>query len=61
MALLLVSVEGGEGETLPLVLPEELALLQTDVMHLIGRAAPVGALPLVGRACSALPETEKVN
>lgn len=44
---LLVCVEGGEGETLPLVLPKELALLQTNVMHLIGRAAAVGALPLV--------------
>ena len=59
MVLLFMSMEGGKGETLPLVLPEELALLQTYVMHLIGRAAPVGALPLVSRTCSALPGTEK--
>ena len=52
---LFMSVERGEGEALPLVLPEELALLQADVVHLIGRAAAVGALPLVGRAAPPLP------
>lgn len=46
--LLLVGVEGGEGETLALVLAKELALVQADVVHLVGRAAAVGAVPLVG-------------
>lgn len=40
-------MKGGKSETFPLVLPKEFALLQTDVMHLISRAAPVGAVPLV--------------
>ena len=52
---LFMSVERSEGEALPLVLPEELALLQADVVHLIGRAAAVGALPLVGRTAPPLP------
>lgn len=34
--LLFVSMEGGKGETLALVFPEEFTLLQADVMHLIG-------------------------
>ena len=41
-------MKGGKRETLPLVLSEKFALLQADVMHLIGRAAAVRALPLVG-------------
>lgn len=51
-----MGVEGGEGETLALVLAEELALVQADVVHFIGRAAAVGAVPLVGRASPALPD-----
>lgn len=49
-------MEGGEGETLALVLAKELALVQADVVHLISRAAAVGAVPLVGRASSAFPD-----
>lgn len=56
--LLFVSMKGGKGETLALVLPEEFAFIQADVVHLVGRAAPVGPVPLVSRARPTLPETE---
>lgn len=56
--LLFVSVKGGKGEALALVFPEEFALLQADVVHLVGRAASVGLVPLVGRARAALPVTQ---
>lgn len=46
-SILLVSVKGGKCKTFALVLPKEFTLLQADVMHLISRAAPVGAVPLV--------------
>lgn len=38
-----------KGETLAMIVPKEFTLLQADVVHLIGRAAPVCAVPLVGR------------
>lgn len=57
--LLFVSMKGGKGETLALVFPEEFTFLQADVMHLIGRAAPVGSVPLVCRTCTTLPVTER--
>lgn len=59
--LLFVCMKGSKGETFALIFSEEFTLLQTNVMHLIGRAAPVGPVPLVRRACTALPETEKGN
>lgn len=34
--LLFVSMKGGKGETLALVVPEEFTFLQADVMHLVG-------------------------
>ena len=59
--LLFVSMKGGKGETLSLVLAEEFTLVQADVMHLIGWAAAVGSVPLVRRARPALPETGREN
>lgn len=56
--ILFVSVEGGKYKTFALVLPKEFTLLQADVMHLVRRAAPVGAVPLVCRTCTTLPEIE---
>lgn len=56
--ILFVSVERGKYKTFALVLPKEFTLLQADVMHLIRRAAPVGAVPLVCRTCTTLPVTE---
>lgn len=45
--LLFVSMKGRKGETLALVFPEEFTFLQADVVHLVGRAAPVRSVPLV--------------
>lgn len=53
-----MSMKGGKGETLALVLPEEFAFIQADVVHLVGRASPVGPVPLVSRARPTLPERE---
>lgn len=57
--LLFVSMKGGKGEALALVLSEEFTFLQANVMHLIGGAAPVGSVPLVGWTCMTLPEKQK--
>lgn len=53
---LLVCVEGGVGEALPLVLHEEFAVPHADVIDLVARAAPVHPLPLL-RGLLALPAT----
>lgn len=57
--ILLVSVEGGKCKTFALVLPKEFTLLQADVMHLISRAAPVGAVPLICWTRTSLPVTDQ--
>ena len=44
-----VGVEGGVGEALALVVPEELAVTQTDVVDLVARTTPVQPLPLFTR------------
>lgn len=46
---LLVGVESRVGEALALVLPEEHAVAQADVVHLIAGAATVNPLPLLRR------------
>lgn len=51
-------VKGGKGETLSLIFSKKFALFQPDVVHLIGRTAPVGELPLVDRASTAFPVTD---
>lgn len=48
-------VEGGVGEALPVVLAEELAVAQADVVDLVAGATAVRPLPLLGRHL-ALPE-----
>jgi len=53
---LLVRMEGGVGEALPLILHEELAVAHPDVVDLVARAAPVHPLPLL-RGLLALPAT----
>lgn len=58
-SILFVSVKGGKRKTFPLVLPKEFTLLQADVMHLISRAAPVGAVPLVCWTHTPLPGTNQ--
>lgn len=58
-SILLVGVKGGKCKTFALVLPKEFTLLQADVMHLIGRAAPVGAVPLVCWARTSLPGADQ--
>lgn len=42
-------VEGGVGEALPVVLAEELAVAQADVVDLVPGAPAVRPLPLLGR------------
>lgn len=59
-SVLFVSVKGGKRKTFALVLPKEFTLLQADVMHLISRAAPVGAVPLVCCTCTPLPVTNQL-
>lgn len=54
-------MKGGKGETLALVLPKEFALLQPDVMHLIGWASPVGSVPLVCWTHTAVSVTDRVD
>lgn len=45
--VLLVRVEGCVGEALALILPEEFTVTHANVVHLVARAAPVHALPLL--------------
>lgn len=58
-SILFVSVKGCKCKTFALVLPKEFTLLQADVMHLISRAAAVGAVPLVCWTCTSLPVTDQ--
>lgn len=50
--VLLVCVEGCVGEALALIFPEELAVAHANVVHLVARAAPIHALPLLWRFLS---------
>jgi hypothetical protein len=50
--VLLVRVEGCVGEALALILPEEFTVTHANVVHLVARAPPVRALPLLGRLLS---------
>ena len=45
-----MSVEGGVGERLALVLAEELRIAEPDVIDLVARALAVHLLPLFARA-----------
>lgn len=42
-----MGVEGGVGEAFSIVLPEELAVAQTNVVDLVSRAASIRPLPLL--------------
>lgn len=53
-------VEGGVGEALAVVLSEELAVTQADVVDLVPGATAVRSLPLLGRHLS-LPENSHVG
>ena len=46
---LLVCVEGGICETLPIILPKELAVTEADMVDLVPRAPSVRPLPLFWR------------
>ena len=58
--LLSVRVEAGVGEALALVLAEEAAVLEHDVVDLVARAAAVQSVPVLGRglALSAHRQTD---
>lgn len=49
---LLVSMKGGVGEAFAVILSEELAVTQSDVVDLVARAASVHPLPLLRRLLS---------
>lgn len=49
---LLVSMKGGIGEAFAVILSEELAVTQSDVIDLVARAASVHPLPLLRRLLS---------
>lgn len=58
--LLFVGVKGRVGEALAVVLPEELAVTEADVVDLVARATAVRPLPLLWREL-ALPARRSIN
>lgn len=42
-----MGMEGGVGEAFSIILPEKLAITQTDVVDFISRAASISPLPLL--------------
>lgn len=55
-----MGVEGCVGEALAVVLPEELAVTEADVINFVARATAVGSLPLLWREL-ALPARRRIN